>query len=234
MLVTSYDIASPAITHELRAVLLTDLHNKPFEDIVEQVRSLHPDLILIAGDLVDRHRRTWRRVRPFLQEASAVAPCYFSFGNHEIKFPKITGPDIESCGVTVLDNRYIRFGDLTIGGQTSMSPTDWVSSLEQADGYRILMCHHPEYFRKQHLKDRDLDLILAGHAHGGQFRFFDRGVYAPGQGLFPKYTHGIYGNMIVSAGLANTLTPLVPRIGNPCEIVELDFRPGESPEIRPA
>jgi predicted MPP superfamily phosphohydrolase len=227
MLITRYDIASPSITHALRAVLLTDLHNKPFEDIVEQVRSLHPDLILIAGDLVDRHRRTYRRVKPFLRSISTVAPCYFSFGNHEIKFPKIKAPDIEACGVTVLNNRYIRFGDLAIGGQTSMAPTGWLSSLEQADGFRVLLCHHPEYYKKQHLEDRDLDLILSGHAHGGQFRFWDRGVYAPGQGLFPKYTHGRYGNMIVSAGLANTLTPLIPRIGNPCEIVDLHFLPAE-------
>lgn len=66
------------------------------------------------------------------------------------------------------------------------------------------------------------DLVLSGHAHGGQWSFMGRGIIAPGQGWFPKYTSGVhqgqYGSMIISRGLSNPYKS-VPRIGNPCEVV---------------
>ena len=108
------------------------------------------------------------------------------------------------------------------------SESGWLDEYEKADGYRILMCHHPEYWclREPMLIDRKFDLVLAGHAHGGQWRIAGRGVLAPGQGLFPKYTEGrfrgSYGEMIVSRGLTNS-EPLVPRWGNPCEMIILEF-----------
>lgn len=69
-----------------------------------------------------------------------------------------------------------------------------------------------------------VDLILSGHAHGGQWRLFGRiPIYAPGQGVLPKYTKGLYqtsaGRMIVITGCANHIW--YPRFGNPCEVVEL-------------
>jgi predicted MPP superfamily phosphohydrolase len=79
------------------------------------------------------------------------------------------------------------------------------------------LCHHPEY-RDKYLKDRSIDLILSGHAHGGQIRLLGRGLYAPGQGIFPKYTSGIHANMIISRGLSNT-AGFIPRLFNPREIV---------------
>ena len=109
-------------------------------------------------------------------------------------------------------------------------PTDskWLDDFEQADGYRILLCHHPEYWslREPMLKDRRIDLVLSGHAHGGQVRFMGRGIIAPGQGWFPKYTSGVhqgpYGRMIISRGLSNPYRS-VPRLGNPCEVVYVHF-----------
>ena len=65
----------------------------------------------------------------------------------------------------------------------------------------------------------DIDLTVSGHAHGGQWRFLGRGVYAPDQGLFPKYTSGLHENrLVISRGVANSV-PLVPRFFNPCEVV---------------
>lgn len=62
--------------------------------------------------------------------------------------------------------------------------------------------------------------MLSGHAHGGQIRILGRGVFSPGQGLFPKYTKGIYeGRLVVSAGCSNTAS--IPRWGNPCEVVAI-------------
>lgn len=110
-------------------------------------------------------------------------------------------------------------------------PTDstWLDDFEKADGYRILLCHHPEYWslREPMLKDRRIDLVLSGHAHGGQWQFMGRGVFAPGQGLFPKYTGGMhqgqYGSLVVSRGLSNPYK-FAPRLGNPCEIVYVQFK----------
>ena len=85
---------------------------------------------------------------------------------------------------------------------------------------KVLICHHPEYYPK-YLKDMPIDIIVSGHAHGGQWRFFGRGVFAPGQGLFPKYTSGVYdGRLVVSRGLKKTIIP--PRIFNPREVVIID------------
>ena len=101
------------------------------------------------------------------------------------------------------------------------------------------MNHHPEYYIKEPdgrgvftgnpglRNHEDIDLILAGHAHGGQWRFFSRGVLAPGQGLMAKYVRGAYGNMIVGTGVSNTAAPLIPRLFNPREIVEITIRPGK-------
>ena len=82
----------------------------------------------------------------------------------------------------------------------------------------MLLCHHPEYYEK-YLKDRPIDLIVSGHAHGGQWRFFGRGVLAPGQGLFPKYTYGVHDDrLVIGTGLKKG-SVLIPRLFNSPEVV---------------
>ena len=75
------------------------------------------------------------------------------------------------------------------------------------------------------MSGRDIDLTLAGHAHGGQIQIAGHGLYAPGQGLFPKLTHGLYdgGKLLVSRGMTNGAKPRIPRIGNPCELIILNL-----------
>lgn len=99
----------------------------------------------------------------------------------------------------------------------------WLEGFEHLDGYKLLLCHHPEYY-PQYLRGRNIDLIFSGHCHGGQWRYYSPfirewcGVYAPGQGLFPSLTSGIYDDrLIVSRGLSNTT--FVPRFNNPVEII---------------
>ena len=104
----------------------------------------------------------------------------------------------------------------------------WLYKFEQIPRYRILLCHHPEYWCLEEpiLTNRKIDLVLSGHAHGGQFRLFGQGIFSPGQGWFPEYTSGIHkgenGRMIVSKGLANT-AHMVPRLFNPTEIVYIEI-----------
>ena len=98
--------------------------------------------------------------------------------------------------------------------------TGWLSDFCAAPGRRILLCHHPEYY-PCFLRALDVDLILSGHAHGGQIRLFGRGLFAPGQGLLPRLTSGVVdGRLVISRGLANTV--IIPRVFNPPELVYIE------------
>ena len=104
--------------------------------------------------------------------------------------------------------------------------TAWLEKFAATDPSltHILMSHHPEYFP---LVPKEIDLILSGHAHGGQLRMYNLfkrewfGLWSPGQGWWPKWTRGVYeGRLVVSPGLSNTTW--IPRIGNPTEIVYIE------------
>lgn len=105
----------------------------------------------------------------------------------------------------------------------------WLDDFEEMQGYKILLCHHPEYWKLQEpmLAERRIDLVLAGHAHGGQIRILGRGLFAPGQGVLPEYTGGLYrgryGRMVISRGLSNTAPWPIPRLFNPPEVVFVDL-----------
>jgi len=112
-----------------------------------------------------------------------------------------------------------------IGGAVTASQhkpdTDWLEDFSAASpgDAHILLSHHPEHWPD--IKEKKIDLMLSGHAHGGQWRVFNHGVWCPGQGFWPRWTKGVYeGRLVVSAGLSNTAH--VPRIFNPTEIVYLE------------
>ncbi len=182
----------------------------------------------------------------FLREAAKIAPTFYSLGNNEKVVEDqeewIHWNRIRETGVILLDNEYVSSDGLWIGGLTSAyshiwseqvpptrrhSPkehprpnTDWLWEFEARPGYKILLCHHPEYY-PAYLTHTSIDLILSGHAHGGQWRVLGQGLYAPGQGIFPKLTSGVHdGRLVISRGLANTAR--VPRIHNPKELVLVD------------
>lgn len=108
--------------------------------------------------------------------------------------------------------------------------TGWLQQFEAQEGFKVLLCHHPEYWCLQDpmLIDHPLDLVLAGHAHGGQIRLFGRGLYAPGQGVLPRYTDGVHpgphGCMVISRGMSNTAPRPIPRLYNPTEVIFIDLR----------
>lgn len=96
--------------------------------------------------------------------------------------------------------------------------TAWLSDFVAVPSYHVLLSHHPEYYP---LISRSIDLVLSGHAHGGQWRVFNHGVWSPGQGLWPRWTRGVYDSrLVVSAGLNNTTW--IPRFGNPTEVVYVE------------
>lgn len=163
----------------------------------------------------------------FFREGSRIAPMVLCRGNHELYLTQEDRAVMAEAGVQLLENSAVEIGGLTIGGIPSRQITktldrDFLQRFAAQPGVRVLLCHHPEYYPE--LAAYGLDLVLSGHCHGGQIRLLGRGIFAPGQGLFPKYHHGIYeGHLVVSAGCANTAP--IPRWGNAPEVVLLHLRP---------
>ena len=163
----------------------------------------------------------------FLEQAARLAPVFLSLGNHD---PKLTEEDkafLRKNGITLLDNAdtlYESGGNLLqIGGLSSYANEAWLDSFAQKEGFKLLLCHHPEYYDLL-LSDMTIDLILAGHNHGGQIRMFRRPLFSAGGGVMPKYGYGMYHDrMIVSAGCSNTVA--MPRVNNPYELVVVNLKP---------
>lgn len=225
---TEYTFRTGKIDRPLRLAVVSDLHSDSFNDVLEEFG--HCDAVLVPGDLVDRHRRNNENALRFLETVPEIVPVFYSIGNHENKYRYREEylKKVRASKITLLDNESIGFHGVRIGGLSStiskIPDKVFLDHFEQEKGYRLLLCHHPEMYR-DYVAGRDIDLTLCGHAHGGQIQFFGRGLYAPGQGLFPKLTHGLHdgGKMLISRGMTNGAKPRVPRINNPCELIILNL-----------
>ena len=224
---TEYTFRTDRIERPLRLAIASDLHSDSFEDVLEDFSRC--DAVLIPGDLVDRHRKNNGNAIRFLKTVPEIVPVFYSIGNHERKYRYREEylRLVAESKVMLLDNASAAFYGVRIGGLSSargMPDLAFLDRFEKEEGYRLLLCHHPEVYRDC-VAGRDIDLTLCGHAHGGQIQFFGRGLYAPGQGLFPKLTHGLHddGRMLISRGMTNGAKPRVPRINNPCELIILNL-----------
>ena len=233
--ITSYCI-SGGLDAPLKALIVADLHSAPTEELYAAIREISPDLILCPGDTFHRATPDTKGIE-FLNNAAKLCPVFCSVGNHEVKHGTGARAAIRQSGAVLLDDEWTEFGGITIGGLS----TGYVEGLKQGrlkktprprlealegffakDGFKILLSHHPEYYPR-YLKDKNVGLIISGHAHGGQWRMFGRGVFAPGQGIFPKYTAGLHdGKLLVSRGLANNTA--IPRIFNKPELIILNLK----------
>ena len=241
---TVYNIAA-RFKRPLTVAHLSDIHGEFRREILDAVKAAKPDIIAVTGDLAEGDSSASEESIRFLKFLSDTAPTFYSLGNHEIGLSESARGRISAAGVHLLDDSFEKIGEVTVGGLTSgffhagigngrknprlfSTPppdTSMLDSFEMEDGFKILLCHHPEYF-PEYIKERKIDLVLSGHAHGGQIRLFGRGVLAPGQGLFPCYTSGVHeARLVISRGLANT-AKLVPRLFNETElvIIKLGFR----------
>ena len=231
---TVYEI-NAGLKEPVTFAFLSDTHDADAAPIIERVNAASPDAVLVGGDYVQNEKRYGNGLT-LLEKLAALCPTFVSLGNHEFK----SVPDIKKrtvmTGAVLLDDEDTVFRGVRIGGLTSgfdgrsqgtfmKTPppdTDFLRSFECKDGFRVLLCHHPEYY-PAYLKSTGIELILSGHAHGGQWRFFGRGLFAPGQGIFPKYTSGIYdGRLIVSRGAGDS--HLIPRINNGRELVIIKMK----------
>lgn len=243
---TRYTVSSqnlPKSFDGFTIVQVSDLHNDEFGEgnceLLDAIKAAKPDIIVITGDLIDSYNMDIDVARSFIDEAMTIAPVYYTTGNHEYRFP-ITFEKFEkymiSAGVNVLRDKTaaIELGGETItiagvddpffSGIEKYGETEYFAhklrGLIADEGLTLLLSHRPEIFETY--CEIGFDLVLSGHAHGGQIRLpVIGGILAPNQGFFPQYEDGICesGNttLIISRGLGNSSFPL--RVNNPPELV---------------
>lgn len=246
----TYTVASPKLTAEVRLAVVTDFHSSDnADDVVAMVASCAPDAVLLVGDMFDDDiaNRPTERTLSLMRQLSAQYPCYYVSGNHEAWTGEMDAlyQQTEEAGVTVLR---MSSGVLTVRGQRIAlcgipDPYEMVFSgapdteeqlrqaLEDVDpaDFTVLLAHRPELLAKY--AQFPLDLVVSGHAHGGQVRIPGvlNGLYAPNQGWFPKLAGGAYTQdgttLIVSRGLA--VRTRLPRIFNRPEVVLVRCVPAE-------
>lgn len=246
--VRCHTIASDKLTAPVRLALLADLHSCAYgpgqRELLDAMTRLtpQPDAVLLAGDMVD-DRLPEENAWLTLSALAERYPCFYVTGNHEERSGEAGRicSRIEGLGIRVLRGdraelatRRRRSQRLQICGIDDPAFGRYPAQLErtgeslQAGIFSVLLAHRPEYIR-DYLR-WGFDLILCGHAHGGQWRVpgLFNGLYAPGQGLFPKYAGGVYkmgeSTLLVSRGLAKETIP-IPRIFNRPELAAVDLVP---------
>ena len=252
MVVRTYRISSRKLTSPLNFVLVTDLHGIRYGEgqgiLLDAVKRCSPDLVLFAGDIVE-NGMPFGGVKDLFSQVTSLAPCFYVTGNHEFQTGRVPVLKrwLRESGICVLDGcvetvrvkgQQIQAGGVDDPHRFTRSPhavrlrDGWKKQLagcgKRLDPalYSILLTHRPEpvrYYRKT-----GFDLVVAGHAHGGQVRIpgICNGLFAPHQGFFPRYTGGCYrlgaATLVVSRGLClNRL----PRIFNPPELVCIRVEP---------
>ena len=209
-------------------VVLADLHGAVFgEDnqrLLETVSNQAPDVILLAGDLLDRFRETPHSYAVDLgRRLAAIAPTYFVTGNHEWALPDVPAlkEALTEAGVTVLDNRFVtleRGGDQILlagvddpnGYADQKTPEELAEEVHAAwgDGFWLLLAHRNNLFAPRYSR-LGADLVISGHGHGGMIRLpFTDGLISVERTLFPSYTAGFYeensSTAFISRGLGNS------------------------------
>lgn len=250
LILRTYTVVSPKLTAEVRLAVVTDFHSSDnADDVVAMVTSCAPDAVLMVGDMFDDDiaNRPTERTLSLMRQLSAQYPCYYVSGNHEAWTGEMDAlyQQTEEAGVTV---QRMSSGVLTVRGQRIAlcgvpDPYEMVLSgapdteeqlrqaLEDVDSadFTVLLAHRPELLAKY--AQFPLDLVVSGHAHGGQVRIPGvlNGLYAPNQGWFPKLAGGAYTQdgttLIVSRGLA--VRTRLPRIFNRPEVVLVRCVPAE-------
>ena len=248
----TYTISSSKLPQSFdgyRIAHVSDLHNtemgKDNEKLLAMLRDADPDMIAITGDLIDSRNTDIEVALKFVREVVKIAPCYYVTGNHEARVNEYgeLKAGMETAGVTVLEDVRTEISmegaTITLIGVNDPSyQTDYLfgdsetvlntklEALHTEDGeFTVLLSHRPELFDAY--TDHGIDLVLSGHAHGGQFRLpFIGGLVAPNQGFFPEYDAGIYTegntNMLVSRGIGNSILPF--RINNRPEVILIELQ----------
>lgn len=234
----------PSSFSDFRIVQISDLHNTTFgfknKKLINKIKDAKPDIIVMTGDMADIYRPDIDVTLAFAEEITEIAPVYFVTGNHDVKVvgreKLLTG--LEKAGVTILRNRKTeieksgekiilagiddpKFLDDFMREDDRTNTKNAIENLGyDKNTYTVLLAHRAEMIDV--FSSCGMNLVLTGHAHGGQIRLPGKGgVLAPGQGWWPQYDSGLYKEgetqMVVSRGLGNSYFPF--RINNRPEIV---------------
>lgn len=246
---TFYTIKSSKIANECRIIQLSDLHSKPFSRVLDETRALKPNIICVTGDYINDHGKNKDKMLKYAEELCKIADVYYITGNHERRLDYFDNLMLElsDAGFSVLLNQYAyneKYNISILGLDENQAGFEdykarkngtfvykdmsrYINELEKSNGFKLLLSHFPENFegvKEMNYSKYDFDLQLSGHAHGGQFCLpFIGPVFSPGQGLFPKYAKGSFGEkprLIISRGLGNAEFPF--RLFNHPEINIID------------
>ena len=216
-------------SNNIKIAHLSDMHFPKIkvdtQRLLKRLDEQDPDIIAITGDLIDGSAKIEDcGVYEFIDKLKDIAPIYYVNGNHEAnhKHAIYLYEHLLKNGAVLLNNqsKNVRINNTRVTIIGLNDNTDYNSSFlkynkQAKDNYKILLAHRPEKWRTYTSDSNTIKphLVLAGHAHGGQFRLLNTGLYAPNQGLFPKYDSGLFTDkktnikMIVSRGIGNSLFP---------------------------
>ena len=245
--VTCYELPLPKGLEELDGLKIAQISDVHSADIQEELRTAlreaAPDLIVFTGDLVNREDRDLSRALSLAAMAAQIAPAYYAPGNHEADnpcYPELR-EGLEKAGITVLENEnaqlwrngvqinIIGLLDLTFHPQGRERAREElpgrIQDLSLPGALNVVLSHRPSLMEEY--GESGADLVFSGHAHGGQVRMPLIGpLFAPDEGVFPRYTAGAYQAgetwVVVSRGLGNG-TPF-PRLWNAPELVVVTMR----------
>lgn len=246
VIVSHYKVRLKKIKKSFKIVQISDLHNQIFgknqSHILEKVKQEKPDMVAVTGDLIDMRHPDLGVAMDLVLELKKVAPVYMVSGNHELwsgKWPELR-KKLQKSGIKILDKTKIvlrknrqKINIWGIGDPGNQIDEDSkffgkdlkkMTAKMKKEEVNILLSHRPEKFLDY--VDNNFDLVLSGHAHGGQVRLpILGGLVAPHQRILPDYDAGVFKKdrtrMIVSRGLGNSLIPL--RIFNSPEIVVVNI-----------
>lgn len=227
----------PPAFNRYKIIQISDFHNsfskKKHNDIIKIIKEENPDIIVITGDLIGNTITNYKISLNFVKKISTLCHVYYVNGNHEafdINYKNLEN-GLRKIGVKVLRNEFVVLNKnnskINIIGvddpyfeNIKCKNTKLKEIKINNNYYKILLSHRPELFKEY--CDNKIDLVFTGHAHGGQVILPIIGsLFAPNQGLFPKYTKGLIKNentkMIVSRGLCNSSFPY--RFNNKVELV---------------
>lgn len=229
---TFYTVESerlPSAFGGFRIAQVSDLHNDDltdnFSSLLTKLADTKPDIIAVTGDLIDCRTPDMDKAAYFMEQALQIAPVYYVTGNHEAalyaEYPQFE-ERLKNMGVTVLNNEAVIItadnAEIVLLGladpNTATLDKDGRTELIRSyskDRFTVVLSHRPELFDEY--CTTHADLVLTGHAHGGQIRIpFVGGIYAPGQGLLPEYDAGAFTKdntvMYISRGIGNSLFPV--------------------------
>ncbi|MHB1688062.1 MAG: metallophosphoesterase [Ignavibacteriaceae bacterium] len=225
--------------NSLNAVLVSDIHLSPvnnekfLEKIVDTINELNPDIIFIAGDLVDEKAALLkeRKIGPALLKLKSKYGIYACTGNHEyINGAKSCISYMKELGLNVLDDSSVKiYNDFYIAGRNDRAIKQFTGknrkSLEEIlsgvdKNYPVILMDHTP-FGLDEAEKNGVDLQLSGHTHYGQMfpaNFITNMIYEISFGYLKKGSTQYY----ISCG-AGTWGPPV-RTGSRSEIVNLEIK----------